>query len=201
VSLIAAGALLVRVVLCAAIAGGGGYWVIASWMNRRLSATEAVTLLAGLVVLVSFGVRLATRASTGAFALLMALVAASVWGLYSYSNYVNRRTHQSFDEEDIAAYQAALELDPRNVAAHSLLAKTYRRQGRLELALEEYQAALRLDPSLQEERYWAARLKQQLEAAAGREARCPHCGATGPPVDGLCQGCGQPLPKRRGGEV
>jgi hypothetical protein len=199
-SLLAAAALLVRVVLCSAVCGGGGYWVISAWANRRLSATEAVTLLAGVVVFMFVGVRLALLASTGVFMLFVALLAAGAFGLHSYSSFVDRRMHQQFDEEDIAKYRAALELDPKNAAAHSFLAKTYRRQGRLDLALAEYQAALRIDPSLQEERYWAARLRRELEEAARREAQCRHCGAIGPPADGLCQGCGRPLPKGTSGE-
>ncbi len=183
-------ALVLRLILCVTIVFGGGYWIIASWFDRRLLPGEAVLLLVGLVVFMFLSLPLALQAGTGTFVLLLALVLGVLLFFRYYAQVLNARALKQMDDADIASYRQALELDPHNVAAHSLLAKLYRKRGQLDLALQEYEAALKLDPSLQEERYWVSRLKSVQEQAAGGVVQCHQCGAIGPLIAGRCQGCG-----------
>ena len=50
-------------------------------------------------------------------------------------------------EQEIAAYQKALSLDPSIAAAHSNLGLALEKQGKLEEAIGELEIAVRLDPS------------------------------------------------------
>jgi tetratricopeptide (TPR) repeat protein len=188
---VAAALLLSKIIPCTAIAFGGTYWVLAAWFDHRLSGVEAAVLLASLLVFDVIGIRLTLLSGIVSFLLLMLLIAVVVVSGLCYLKRMNRRQHEQFDAADIATYLKALDLDPKNAAAHSFLAKIYRRQGKLELALQEYQAAVQLEPSLQEERFWVARLKEELSG----ERHCPNCGVIGTAEEGCCQGCGHPLGK------
>ena len=196
----AAAALVLRAAICSFLAFGAAYWIITSWIDRRLSAVEAMTLLSAVVVVTIFLVAYVVQNSMAILIVLLLVVGSLVYAMTLYSRAADRRLHQHFDEEDIKKYLAALEFDPKNVAAHSLLADTYRRQGRLEEALAEYREAVRLSPDLQHERYWIDRLMIMIERKeqgqslhyqeAVQETPCPACGALVPPEVDRCQECG-----------
>ncbi len=195
-----AAAIVFRVAVCAFIAFGAGYWIVTSWIDKRLSAVEAAGLLAGLVVALFFVVAYAVQNSLLLLFIFVLIVGALAVVLTGLSRTADRRLHQRFDDEDVEKYLAALDLDPKNVAAHSLLAKVYRRQGRLEEALAEYKEALRLSPELQEERYWIDRLMVMIEekaqrqtrpARVGRDSPCTDCGAIVAGDETICPNCGK----------
>lgn len=197
-----AGLLVLKVAIVSFLAGGGAYWIFTAWMNRVLSAVEAGSLMVGLIVATFFLVSYALSASFGAIFSLLLIVAAAVFAFWQYSQVADRKLNERFDAEDIAKYLEAIELDPTNAAAHSLLADTYRRQGKDELALHEYEEAVRLAPDLQEERYWIARLKDKLartERASNpgeeMDTPCPVCRAIVPGYAERCQECGEYLGK------
>jgi len=52
----------------------------------------------------------------------------------------------------VAAYQDALEVDPKYAPAHNNLGVVYERQGKKEAAIAEYRAALAADPNLKDAR-------------------------------------------------
>jgi tetratricopeptide (TPR) repeat protein len=96
------------------------------------------------------------------------------------------------DEDDVAKYQKAVEDYPENPYAHSLLADVYRRLGQHERAAAEYEAALAIDPSLREERYWLVRMRTELDRAAKKEMTCPRCGTPRRGRELECLECGRP---------
>ncbi len=197
--------ILFRAAVCAFLAFGAGYWIITSWIDKRLSAVEAGGLLAALLVVMSLLVMYAVQSSLVMVFIVIALSVALVLALRGYAASADRRLNRRFDEEDIAKYLAALELDPNNVAAHSLLADVYRRQNRWEEALAEYEAAVKLSPELQKERYWIDRLKAMAdrksqglaiyEKVKVREFVCPDCGAIIGPDEADCPECGKHVGK------
>jgi len=195
--------LLMKVALVSFLAGGGAYWILSAWMNRALSATEAVMLMIGLILVTFFLVSYALSQGFGAVFAMLLLIAAAVVGMSHYSRVADRKLSQRFDDEDIATYREALELDPTNAAAHSLLADLYRRREQYELALQEYEEAVRIAPTLQEERYWVGRLKDKLSGIErggkipGEEmdTPCPVCRAIVPAYAERCQECGEYLGK------
>jgi len=177
--------LIGAIIICAGVSFAGAFWIISCWFDRKLSGRESVLLLVGLLA-----VECLAMAMPGAG--LLVLAAAVVGGavlIRMLAGRAERRLASSFEQEDIAKYREAMELDPKNVAAHSLLADTYRRRGELELAIQEYQAALGLDPSLRQERYWVQQLEAQLDERARKGMRCPRCGAVRPPAAQVCPEC------------
>ena len=61
-------------------------------------------------------------------------------------------------ERAIAHYQRALQLNPRDAAAHSNLGDVLKRAGRIEEAMEHFRQAVRIQPSLAEPHYNLANL-------------------------------------------
>jgi tetratricopeptide (TPR) repeat protein len=166
------------------------FWVLSAWFERKLRGREALLLLSALMVVLYAAI--ATVMQGNPMGMLFPLLAL-VLGLIASQllQRADRRRFASFDEQDIARYREALEIDPKNVAAHSLLAETYRRLGQTELAIAEYEAALRLDASLKEERYWLGRLREELEQGGKQEIHCPRCGAVRAQGEGQCRECGR----------
>jgi len=182
--------LVMMMVVCILETFVGVYWVLSAWFERKVRGREAVLLLAVLVFVLYLSIATTMHGSPVGMlfpivVLVLALIASQLL------QWADRRQFQAFDDEDIARYQEALEIDPRNVAAHTFLAETYRRRGQPELAILEYEAALQLDPSLKEERYWLERLREELEQGGQEEMRCPRCSAIRGEGEGQCRECGR----------
>ncbi len=177
--------------VCILLSFGSVYWILSSWFARRMYGWQAILLLVGVLIVMYFSIILVMSGNPVGMAMPIGLLVAGLIGR-AVSEWADRRQYDSFDEEDIAKYQAAIEIDPRNVAAHSLLADTLRRMERLAEAIPEYQAALALDPSLKEEKYWLERCRTRLERG-GRpeEMTCPRCGVARTPEQNVCPECGR----------
>jgi tetratricopeptide (TPR) repeat protein len=150
-----------KLVICAAVAGAGALWILSAWFDRRLRTWEAAALGLGLVLLLFLGVPCLMRAGPVILALPIA-AAVVVLAFRGLGIQAEGRLRRQLDEEDIGKYQRAVEQHPENPYAHSLLADAYRKAGELELAAGEYEAALQIDSSLKQERYWLQWLRTQL---------------------------------------
>lgn len=104
----------------------------------------------------------------------------------------DRRLAARLNEDELAKYRQAIEDHPDNPYPHSLLADVYRGLGRDESAAAEYEAALAIDPSLREERYWLGRMRTELDRAAEKGMVCPRCGAPRRDRQAACLDCGRP---------
>ena len=186
----AAFAVVAELVICALISFAGGYWTLSAWFDRKITGREALLLTGGLLAVQFFAVSLALRGGPGIILLFGVVFGAAVL-FRGLAWRAERRLGERLDEEEIAKYQQALELEPDNPYAHSLLADTYRRMGRIELAVTEYEVALRLNPSLREERYWLERLRKELDRRWGKEMSCPRCGEPRPSRASACPECGR----------
>lgn len=185
-----AAALVGKIIFCALVSFAAAFLIISAWFDRKISGTEAGILLLGVLAIEMLGMWLSSRGGAGML-LLAVIVLGTPVVCYLMAKTADRRMVRSFDEEDIAKYQAATDLDPKNVAAHSLLAEVYRHQGRPELAIEEYKAALKLDATLNSERYWVQRLEAQLDSQARRELLCSRCNTPRPGDAEVCPECGR----------
>ena len=180
--------LVFQMAICAVIAFAGGYMILSAAFERKISGREAFLLVAGLFVLIFVCVKMMLYGGPGI--LLLLLVVAGVGVLFRLlARTADRRLTKGMDDEEIGRYERALEIDADNTAAHALLADTYRRRGELERAIEEYEAALRLEPSLKEESYWLERLKVEVERQASKELLCPRCRTPRPEGAGTCPEC------------
>jgi tetratricopeptide (TPR) repeat protein len=194
-----------KVAVCALIFGGAAWMIMSGLLNRTLTAGEAALIFCGLTVVMFLSMSYAVSRGFAALFALLLLGAGGYVGMIYYAKHADRKLNRKFDNEDIAQYLEAIELDPTNVAAHSLLADLYRRQGSDAEALKEYEIAVKLSPGLQEERYWVQRLRTRMErgeyAPDGSEAMdtpCPQCGAIVPGSRERCQDCDYRLGKAKG---
>lgn len=178
-------ALFFMILIASAIAFAGAFSILSAWFDRKITGQEATLLVVGLLGVLVAAIRAPEFGVLG----LAAVVCGAVGVCYALGKRADRGLSRSLDEEDIAKYQAALDIDPKNVAAHSLMADTYRRMGRVEHALEEYKAAVRLDPSLQPERYWIRHLEAELDRRGRKEMSCPRCGRPRRAGEERCPDC------------
>ena len=180
--------LVFQMAICAVIAFAGGYMILSAAFERKISGREAFLLVAGLFVLMFVCVKMMLYGGPGI--LLLLLVVAGTGVLFRLlARTADRRLTKGMDDEEIGRYERALEIDPDNTAAHALLADAYRHRGELKRAIEEYEAALRLEPSLKQESYWLERLKVEVERQASKELLCPRCRTPRPEGAGTCPEC------------
>ncbi len=180
-----------KMIVCSGICFTGAFWILANWFDRRISGREGVLLLAALAALMSYATSLTFRGGPGII-ILAAVVFGGAAGLRLLAGRAERRLTSQLDEDEIAKYRQAIEDYPENPYAHSLLADVYRRLGRRELALAEYQAALDIDPSLRQESYWLERMRTEMEREARKQMACPRCGTPRQERQLACQECGRP---------
>jgi len=177
-------------VVCAIAAFVAAHWIISAWFDRKIRGTEAALLLCGLLGLMCVTISMVTRGAPGAPIMVIAVLGFGLLGR-ALVRRADRRLADAIDREEIAKYREGLAVDPKNVAAHSLLADTYRRLHDHARAIEEYEAAIRLDPSLKEERVWLERSRDELERRQRKELRCPRCGFPRPARSPACPECGR----------
>jgi len=91
--------------------------------------------------------------------------------------------------QDAQRYLEAIEADGKNAAAHEFLADVYRRQGRIEEAIAEYEIAVALDPDDTEVRGKLNGAVRELQERAGPQS-CPRCNRSLEEAAGACPGCG-----------
>jgi len=180
--------LVFQMAICAAIAFAGGYMILSAVFARQISGREAFLLVAGLFVLMFICVKMMLYGGPGILLLLL-VVAGTAAFFRLLARTADRRLTKGMDDEEIGRYEHALEIDPDNTAAHALLGDTYRRRGEPERAIEQYEAALRLEPSLRQESYWLERLKVEVEREGRRELLCPRCRTPRPEGAGACPEC------------
>jgi len=121
------------------------WWIFTNWLDRTLSLREAAVGLALLAVAFTLGVS-SIVVGGWSFVSVLAGVYLAVLALAGWEyTYWRRRERQDLVSE-IAGYQAAIEKDPTNAAAHSFLGEAHLRLRNFEQAEEALQKALELDP-------------------------------------------------------
>jgi tetratricopeptide (TPR) repeat protein len=179
-----------KIVIAALIGFAGGFWILSALFDRRISAREAVALAAGLFFVIFFSVSLMLRGGPGLL-FLAAVVFGSALFVRELGRLADRKMAAGLDRAEIAECREAVRLHPDNPHAHSLLADVYRRVGNHQLAAEEYEAALELDASLKQERYWLRRMRTEIERAMSKDMACPRCGTTRRGREAECAECGR----------
>ncbi len=178
------------IVICALIGFAGGLWILSGWFDRRLSSREAALLGLGLLVLMCWSVSLMLKGGPGIL-ILFGVVFGTALLLRGLARYGEHSLAKRLDEAEIAKYEEAIEDHPDNPHAHSLLADVYRRLRRHELAAREYEVALRLEPSLKEERYWLEKMRSEIDRLASKKMACPRCGTVRRGGEAECLECGR----------
>lgn len=179
-----------KLALCAVITFFGVYWIMSNWFERRLRAWEAAILGAGLLIVAAHSVPMALAGGLG-LPLLLGAVFGTAGLLRLVGWRANRRVSRRLEDAEVATYQEAVEYHPENPHAHSLLAEAYRRTDETEQALREYEEAVRLDPSLKQERYWIRRLRDEIDRRESKALYCPRCGTPRREREMVCRECGR----------
>ena len=167
--------------ICAIIAGAVFASVIGRYIEGAISVTEC-TLIAGTFI--GFVLAVITMKFALAGGLLAGLILLLVLPVIQ-----GKRACHKFDIEQLEKFRAAIESDPRNLAAHEKLAETYARMGDLDAAITEYGELLRIAPG---DTLQANRLQKLIELRDRRKSPpliCPHCGASNPAENLRCYNC------------
>lgn len=182
---------VLQLAACAIIGFAGGCWVLSNWFDRKLVGWEAGLLLLGLLTAMFFAIASVFAGGPGVL-ILAGVVFGGALAIRGIAVISDRRLGSQLDNAEIAKYQRAIEDHPENPYAHSLLADTYRRLGKLEEALSEYELAIRMDPSLKEEHHWLEWVRTELERRASKVMSCPVCRAERRPGAVVCEECHRP---------
>ncbi len=121
------------------------------------------------------------------------MVAGSL-GLPYLSSVLEGKSAESLEQTKESSYRYALQQNPRNVAARAYLAESLFRQGRVDEAIEELEAAVALAPTVTQQE--ARRLAEMKSIRAGIKdpaRHCPKCEAPNAPTRTFCHACGAPL--------
>jgi tetratricopeptide (TPR) repeat protein len=183
--------LVFQMSLCAFIAFAGGFWILSNWFDRKLEAWEAGILLLALLTAMFISIASVFAGGPGLFVLAVVVFGGALL-LRTLAAASDRKLGRRLDDEEIAKYQKAISDYPENPYAHTLLADVYRRLGRLEEALQEYELAFQMDPSLQEERRMYEWTRTELERQLSKKMMCPACRAPRQPGTYICPDCQRP---------
>jgi tetratricopeptide (TPR) repeat protein len=158
-----------RLLFCTLVSFAGALWILSAWFDRKISGREAGLLLIGLLGLMFIVVSLSLYGGLG-MTLVVAVVLGATLLIRLLAAYNERRLDVALEERDI---------------------DTYRKRDDLERAIEHYEAALGLDPTLKPERYWIDRLQAEIERRGRRDISCPRCGTMRPANAATCPECGR----------
>lgn len=181
------GAVLLWKWMIAALLGGG--LVLRSFyalLEGEVEGWQAVLGMSLGLVLTVMAVSLA--ASLWYYPVLVSIILAGVVA-YMLGAIESRIRERRMLEDDAARFLQAIEFDEKNAAAHAFLARVYRKQGKLQDAVGEYERAVELDPHDQEARSDLRYLLARMQQADG-PIRCPRCETPFDAAGKTCPECG-----------
>lgn len=163
------------------------YRVISLWLDRTLTASEAILYLTGLLFLF-FGIIVGW--GTGLGWLLMAALMLGCLGLPIINQLADRLALRRMEDEDIRHFAEALRRQPRNTYLHERLARIFLKRRQYEFAYAHAKEAVNIaptDPGLK-------RLLERVETELRREQEhlrlCPKCYVENPDTAVVCHQCG-----------
>lgn len=157
------------------------------WVDGLVSATETAILSAiygGLV----FGL-FAVSGAAARLLVLVPLLGSAIWALYLFKIEGLRHYHR----EKIAIYQRAIQADPANMAARSLMAEAYYRLGDLDSAIAAMELAVQVAPNAIKEGYQLRQWQQERELRDSKIIVCQNCHSQNLWGESRCRTCLFPL--------
>ena len=183
-------AMIFKWALVAAVCFGIGWRLLTALFEKELALWEAMVLFSCLFAFAGMAIRLSESALFFPFLLLTGILIA---GLRYYPQILEERRRHGIIAEDLQRCRQALDFDPLNVAAYSLMGDIYMRLGDYDEAIANYRKAVELDPKAsaeQDKLEGALREKAVLE---GKAIFCPRCLAPRPKETNVCQNCARPF--------
>jgi membrane associated rhomboid family serine protease len=157
------------------------FFVIFNLSFGMMPGIDNMCHLGGLITGILFGAPLATAAASGKKALEWAAIALASLVLIGLGSWVVQ-THEHISQLRVGSDKiykgdipAAVEVlqrsvisDPKDFRAHGLLGQAYEMNGQRDLAIAEYQTALRLNPSLTDVKEHLAEMQASAPPAEKR---------------------------------
>ncbi|MBW3623198.1 MAG: hypothetical protein KY468_07280 [Armatimonadetes bacterium] len=160
------------------------------WSEGYLAATEFFGIAALFVVM--FALLIAPTPPVGKLIVFLLLAGCSI-GLPFIVQTLAKRDSRSLEQEREAEFRAAIETQPRNIAAREELARNLYKQGRRSEAIEEMERAVQLSPrTTQEEQRLLKRWLQEREAEPNPIYICRWCREETPKDRPTCIHCERP---------
>jgi tetratricopeptide (TPR) repeat protein len=142
------------------VAMGACAHLVLSWQAGNIGGMQAFVLVLTLFIGEIAAVQ-NIRHFEGVNFLILLAIPLAVWAAVQILGQVGSRSGRAADvRRRMKQYQAALQRDPGNVAAHVFLGDSYVKLGRRRQAAVEYQAALALDPHDYQARFRLERLQR-----------------------------------------
>jgi hypothetical protein len=159
---------LVKMIVVGLIFFATGYRVVTALFEREISASGGLILIGGLIGLAAGAVSSIDNESSLLFFLSLVGMFAWLGAALVIPEIFLERERKKMLNEDLTRSLQGIAFDPNNVAAYCMLADTYRKMGKLDLAIENYRKALELDPTLKREKL---RLESSLRDLAALQSR------------------------------
>ncbi len=187
---VASGVLFVRALIAGGVGGALLILTVRAILEREVEPWQG--LIGVSLALGATAVAVSLAATAWYYAALVSVILIIVVWHVARAVEAGVREQQML-AQDAQRYQEAIELDGKNAAAHEFLADVYRRQGRLEDAVAEYEIAVGLSPDDTQVRGKLNAAVRELQEREGPRS-CPRCDR---PLEGAriaCPDCGWSRP-------
>jgi tetratricopeptide (TPR) repeat protein len=142
------------------VAIGACAHLVLSWQAGSIGGMQAFVLVLTLFIGEIAAVQ-NIRHFQGLNFLILLAIPLAVWAAVQILRQAGSRSGRAADvRQRMKQYEAALQRDPDNVAAHVFLGDSYLKLGKQRQAASEYQAALALDPNEYQARFKLERLQR-----------------------------------------
>lgn len=125
--------------------------------------------------------------------ILKVLIVILIIAVFSFESHIskwfNKKQISNFTEDRIERYKAAIESDPRNLAARGAFVDALRSLGRYDEAVDEQTIILNYTPDDVEEKYKMKSLIEEREEKITGITICPHCGFRNQGGLQVCRNC------------
>jgi hypothetical protein len=178
--------LLAKWIVAAFVSGATILRVVGALIEREVEVWQGIVAISAAVVLTIMAISLAM---TGWYLPILVCIVFLAVAVHTITIVDERLRAHRMQMEDIERYQKTIEFDEKNAAAHAYLARIYRKQGRFQEALAQYERAAALDPNDAEARRELKALIVQMQALEAAPA-CPQCESPLDPSGKTCPECG-----------
>lgn len=160
------------------------------WTDGLISGTEFF-LLTGVYAGLGFGLFALTSRNEfgGAVFVLIAIMASVGWAVYC-----NRKLGiNQYYRDKIKDYEKAIQADPRNTAARSLLAEAYYMLGDLDQAIAAMELVIQITPNSMKESHKLRQWRSDRDLRDSKTVVCQVCHSLNLWGAATCRTCLQPL--------
>lgn len=163
------------------------YRIISLWIDKALTASEALLYLSTLGLLL---MGLISTWGTPLGWLVLAALLFTCCGIPLLNQLADRLTLRRLEDEDIAKYQAMLARYPASTYAYERLARLYLGRKLYAEALAQVKEALHYEPDNRGLKQLAERVETALRRQQTGARLCPKCSTETPPEVSVCLKCG-----------